>query len=81
MKLLYTPPLLPLPRSPLLLLPPLPPSVLLTLSVMDPNSKLAPMPAKPSARPICVDGTLRQSETVKNSTGAAEVVGRVSGFA
>jgi hypothetical protein len=53
-KLLYTPPLLLLPS--VLLLPP--PSVLLTLSVMLPNSKLAPMPAKPRARPICVEGTL-----------------------
>ena len=58
MKLLYTllPPLLPLLPSLLLLLPP--PSVLETLSEMLPNSRLAPMPAKPSARPNWVEGTL-----------------------
>jgi hypothetical protein len=29
------------------------------LSVKEPSSRLAPMLAKPSARPSCVDGTLR----------------------
>jgi hypothetical protein len=59
MKLLYTPLPLLLP-SVLPLLPP--PSVRVTLSLMLPNRRLAPMPAKPRALPNWVEGTLRQHQ-------------------
>jgi hypothetical protein len=41
--------------------------VRVTLSVMLPNSRLAPMPAKPRALPNWVEGTLQQHSSTNSS--------------